>query len=86
MTHLVVSALAVLWAWEYLLTLSPLVLPAWMQPALVAGCALGVGHVPDRFVTAAACAGLVALLHRFVAPATARHTVVRRRSGGLPPL
>lgn len=76
---LVVTALAVLWAWEYLLILSPVTVPTWMQPALVAGCAIGATHVPLWLLTAAAVGGLVALLHRIVAPAASAQVVRRTR-------
>lgn len=83
---LIVTALAVWWAWEYLLVLSPVAVPAWMQPALVAGCAAGAVHLPLALLTAAAAAGLVALLHRISAAPDTPRLVVRRRTGRLPPV
>lgn len=80
----IVAALAVFWAWELLLVISPLSPPPAIQPVLVAACALGAGVVPEPYLGAAAIAGAVALLHRVVAVSP---TVVQRaRTRGLPPL
>lgn len=84
--ELLIRALAVLWVWEYLRLLTPFAIPAWMQPALVAGCAVGVPHVTQRIVTALAVAGAVAVLHRAVAPVEASQVVVRQRVRRLPRL
>lgn len=85
--HLATAILAVLWAWEYLLVLSPVSIPTWMQPALVAGCAIGSTHVSAWCLTAAAISGGVAVLHRVLAPSTVpAGVVVRRRTRRLPPL
>lgn len=81
---LVITALAVFWAWELILVASPLHPPAWLQPILVAGGALGAQYVPELFLTAAAVAGIVALLHRIVTGAPMVLHRPRRRS--LPPL
>lgn len=84
--ELVVSALAVLWAWEYLLLLCPVIIPAWVQPALVVTCALGARHIPGSVLHVMAVAGGVALLHRLLARPVAPHVMVRQRSRRLPPL
>lgn len=81
---LVITALAAFWAWELFLALSPLRPPAWLQPILVAGVALGAQYIPEPFLTAAAIAGIVALLHRVVTEAPMVLHRPRRRS--LPPL
>lgn len=83
--HLLVAVLAVLWAWEWLLVLSPFGIPSWLQPALVAGCALGVPYVAEPFVTAGAVAGGVAVLHRFLTATSEAPRLMVRRSRSLLP-
>lgn len=84
--HLLVLALAVLWVWEYLLILLPIAIPAWLRPVLVAGCAVAAPHVAVWVLQAAAVAGAVALLHRYLTPPQSPQIVTRRRTRGLPPL
>lgn len=81
--EIAVTALAVLWAWEYLLLLSPVHIAAWFQPALVAGCAFGASYVPQGVVTACAVGGAVALLHRAL-QASDVAAVTRRARRGVP--
>lgn len=81
--EIVVTALAVLWAWEYLLLLSPVHIAAWLQPALVAGCAFGAPHLPHGVVMACAVGGAVALLHRAL-QASDVAAVARRARHGVP--
>lgn len=61
MLALLVAALAVFWAWETLLVLSPWTIPSWLQPFVVLVAAL-VFCWPDWRVAGAA-AGAVGLLH-----------------------
>lgn len=82
--HLLITALAVLWAWEYLLILCPVRIPAWLQPALVAGCAIGATHVPGWVINAAAVAALVALGHKLLSSTS--DVVVHRTGRRIPPL
>lgn len=60
---MIVTALAVFWAWEFVLVLLPWPVPAPVQPAVVAGLAYGAGYLPPAVVLAGAVAGAVALLH-----------------------
>lgn len=85
-TNLLITALAILWAWEYLLILTPVRIPAWLQPALVAGCAIEAHRVPGWILTACAVAGAVALLHRVLTPTEVARVIPRRRSGRVPPV
>lgn len=66
MTQLVLISLAAFWAWEYLLTLSPWTLPAWLQPPLVIGLAVGACYLPGRVLLVVAVGGSVALLHQLL--------------------
>jgi hypothetical protein len=50
-------------AWEWLAVALPFSLPAWLQPVAVVSLAYGAQFVPDPWLTAAAAAGVVALLH-----------------------
>lgn len=84
--HLLIVALAVLWAWEYLLILSPVRIHALIQPVLVAGAATQATRVPDWILFGMACAGAVALAHRFLSPPSPPQVVSRRSLRGLPPL
>jgi hypothetical protein len=85
--RLLTVALAVFWAWEYIRVVLPVPVPAWLQPALVAGLAFEARHVPTAYLTAAAVAGLVAVLHRYVtSSAETAQLVTRRRPGRIPPL
>lgn len=86
MTDLIVTALAVLWAWELLLALSPVQVPAWLQPVLVAGCATASVCLPPWALTAAAVSGAVAVLHRILVPPAPDRVLVRRRPGRTPRL
>jgi hypothetical protein len=61
--ELLVLSLAVLWAWEFVLVLSPVSIPAIVQPPMVVGIAYGALHIPDKLLLAGAVAGAVALLH-----------------------
>lgn len=80
MTQLVLTSLGVFWAWEYLLTLSPVTIPAWLQPLLVAAAAAGAWYLPERVLLVAAVAGAVALLHQLLTATHAAQAVrqVRR--------
>ncbi|MFE9834048.1 hypothetical protein ACFYP4_02695 [Streptomyces sp. NPDC005551] len=77
---LLTTALAVFAAWELLITLLPVHIPAWLQPALVAGFAVGATHLPAGVLEVAAVVGIVVVLHSFVA-VSATATVVRRSRG-----
>jgi hypothetical protein len=56
-------AFATFTAWEWLAVVLPFSLPAWLQPLAVVGLAYGAQRVPMPWLTAAAAAGVVALLH-----------------------
>lgn len=58
---LVVTVLAVFFAWETALSVVPWTIPAWLQPVLVYGAALALAW-PDWRLALAASGG-VALLH-----------------------
>lgn len=63
----VLLAFATFAAWEYLLVLCPISLPALLQPLLVAGVAYGVSCIPDdRILVVLAAAGAVGVLHSVV--------------------
>lgn len=66
MLRLLVLSLAVLWAWEFVLILTPVSIPAILQPLLVAGIAYGACYIPEQILLAGAVAGAVALLHLLV--------------------
>lgn len=66
MLDVLLLAFAVLWAWEFVLVISPVRIPAFLQPILVAGIAYGGQYVPRAILLAAAVAGMVALLHLVV--------------------
>lgn len=66
MLEILVLSLAVLWAWEFVLILSPVSIPAILQPPMVAGIAYGALSIPDEILLAGAVAGAVALLHLVV--------------------
>lgn len=84
MITLITSCLAVFWAWETLVSFSPVNISAWLQPVLVAGFAFCLPHLPASWVMAAAVAGGVAVLHRLVAVRETRPILVRRGRGGVP--
>lgn len=60
---LIVIALAVLWAWEFILVLTPRQIPAPLQPVIVAAMAYGATYLPEKVLAAGAVAGAVAILH-----------------------
>jgi hypothetical protein len=60
---LVLLALAAFWAWETVLSVLPIALPAWLQPFLVLGIAYGAQYLSEPLLWAAAAAGAVGLLH-----------------------
>jgi hypothetical protein len=85
MYELLTTALAVFVVWEALITFLPVSVPAWLQPALVAGCVVGVHHLPQGLVAVLATVGAVALCHAVVHAAHPAPTVVRRRPSGRVP-
>lgn len=85
MYELLATALAVFVVWEALITLLPVGVPAWLQPALVAGCVVGAQHLPPNLVNVLAVVGGVALCHAVVQAARPAPTVVRRRPSGRVP-
>ncbi len=64
--HVLLMALAAFTAWEWVLVTLPVAVPAWLQPAVVVAMAYGAQRLPDRWLTALAVAGAVALLHTVV--------------------
>lgn len=83
---LLITALAVLWVWEYLLLLSPVHIPVWLQPIIVVGLAVAAPYVPDHILMIGAVAGAVALFHRHLAGREGHVGMTRPRTRGLPPL
>jgi hypothetical protein len=90
--RLLLIAFATFTAWEWLVVVLPFTLPAWLQPLVVVGLAYEAHRVPVPWLTAAAAAGVVALLHIPVrggsaAPALRlprRHPATGRRVPDLP--
>jgi hypothetical protein len=83
MVRLVTTALAVFAVWEYVTLLLPVRIPAWLQPALVAGFAVGAQELPTRVLSVIAITGAVALCHACVA-APSVTTVDRRQRARVP--
>jgi hypothetical protein len=67
-------AFATFTAWEWLIVVSAVVIPAALQPVLVVAIAYGVQRLPLPWLAALAGAGMVALLHAAV-----------RSGGAVPP-
>lgn len=92
---LVLAALAVFWAWEFLLVLSPVRVPPFLQPPLVAGLGYLATLLSATVLFPAAIAGAVAILHALTRAETPtpvafqmpRRTGRRSEVGGrIPPL
>ena len=89
MASLIITALAVFWAWEFIIVVLPRAIPPWLQPLIVLGISVGFGW-PD-WRTGAAAAGLVAVLHVVVnhllnAESPVPQPVARTRPPRVPPL
>jgi hypothetical protein len=85
MIPLIVASLAVFAVWEYLIMVLPVSIPAWLQPALVAGFAVGASAVPPAVLRVLAVTGAVALCHALVTKPTL-HDVRRPLRGRVPRL
>lgn len=77
MLHLVLASLCVFWAWECLTALLPIALPAWLQPILVLGGAVGARYLPIPALYVGAICGVVALLHQLL---SVMEQVIRTRN------
>lgn len=64
--HLLLTVLAVFFAWETLLSIVPSAVPGAVRPLMVAGLAYGSTYVPEPLLLAGAVAGAVGLLHVLV--------------------
>ena len=61
--HVVLLALATFTAWEWLIVVVPVAIPAALQPLAVVGLAYEAQRLPGPWLVATAAAGAVALLH-----------------------
>lgn len=76
LAHVVLAALAVFWAWEYLRML--VALPEITQPALVAALCYGAARLPAGLLDALAAAALVGIAHVSVIAKTTPLPQMRR--------
>jgi hypothetical protein len=61
--HVLLLCLATFTAWEWLLEVLPVGLPAGLQPLAVVGLAYEAQRLPAPWLVSVAAAGVVALLH-----------------------
>lgn len=87
--ELVITSLAVLWAWVFIKGfLNPILhrVPDWViHLTVIPGLAYLALHAPHQYVLVAAVAGVVLLLHGLVTQGVPSRPTVKRRRSNIPP-